>query len=394
MRHGGAPCRPSRRRSVLALTGAALIAVSLGLPPPGVLRAEDTRAVASTSAETKLDPSPHPTGAPSPPDDPSPSARSHPSGAPPAWTPPPTPTPVPLPSLIATASAVPVTKLPVGVFRAAPYSLPRLAWRSLPYNSLGFLSTKLTAPGTDADGIPYKHVNGRLYYNPGTIAQQGCRYIDAYVRTGNPVYLDRAERRAHRLRHLGFRARGALWLGYWFSYPSEGLSAPWASALAQGGGLSFFVRLYRVTGDPADLATARALFLSFRMLGRSNKPWVAYVDASHYLRLEEYPGRRPAHVFNGANFGYFGVYDYAMLTGDPTAIKIARGHLTAMRKYAIRYRVPGGLSYYDLVHFTRTPHYHAVDTWQLGVLGRMGGGSYFTRLKTLFHADYPWATYP
>jgi hypothetical protein len=350
-----------RRASFVALAAAATICVSLGLSPGSAARAVDLPGSASPS--------------------------SH---------PPPVPSPglTPRPSLITTASIAPVAPFPAGAFRATQYTLPRMSWRSLPYNSLGLLSTKLVIPGADKDGIPYKHVNGHIYYNPGTIAQQGCRYIDAYVRTGNPVYLDRAERRAHRLRLLGLKARGALWLRYNFDYPAEGLRAPWASALAQGGGLSFFVRLYRVTGNPADLSTAKALFLGFRMLGRSRRPWVAYVDASHYLRFEEYPGARPSHVFNGANFGYFGVYEYAMLTRDPTAIKLARGHLTAMRRYAVRYRVPGGMSYYDLVHFSRSPHYHAVDTWQLGVLGRMGGGSYFTRLAALFHADYPWATYP
>lgn len=117
-------------------------------------------------------------------------------------------------------------------------------------------------------------------------------------------------------------------------------------------------------------------------------------DPNGYLRLEEYPGPRPSHVFNGANFAFFGIYDYAMLTSDPTAIRLVRGHLTTMRRYAIAYRVPGGISLYDLTHRSRIAHYHAVDTWQLGMLGRMGGGRWFTRLGRAFHADYPWAIYP
>ncbi|HEY5629222.1 MAG TPA: D-glucuronyl C5-epimerase family protein [Candidatus Limnocylindrales bacterium] len=250
----------------------------------------------------------------------------------------------------------------------------------------------MSGPGLDGDGIAYKVVSGRNYYNPGSIAMQGCRYIDAYVRTGNPVYLDRAERRAARLRQLSYTARGARWLAYRFNYGS--LRAPWTSALAQGAGLSFFVRMYRVTGRPADLTMARGLFLSFRTLGRSLKPWIAYVDVYGYLRLEEYPEASPSHVFNGANFGYFGIYDYAMLTGDPTAVKLARGHLTAMRRYGASYRDPGHLSWYDLRRRTRSVHYHAVNRWQALMLGRMGGGSWFTGLYRAFLADSRAGSYP
>ncbi len=349
-----------------------------------------------SGSSPRVDPSPRivlPSTAPS--QSPSPSVDPPAVVTPPVLvTPSASPSPSPKPSLIARAIVARVTPFRAGTFRATGYGLPRLGWRSLPYNGLGLLSTALTGRNVDAQGVPYKTVGGRRYYNPGTIASQACRYVDAYVRTGNPVYLDRAQRRADRLRLLTIKSRGASWLAYRFNWWAEGLRAPWASALAQGSGLSLFVRLYRVTGNRADLAMARGLFLGFRMLGRSHSPWVGYVDRAGYLRLEEYPGPRPSHVLNGANFGYFGIYDYAMLTGDPTALALARGHLTAMRKYAVLYRVPGGLSYYDLVHRSRTVHYHAVDTWQLAMLGRMGGGSYFTHLSAKFHADYPYATYP
>jgi hypothetical protein len=253
-------------------------------------------------------------------------------------------------------------------------------------NGLGIL-TKARMKHTDSQGIPYKIVNGRRYYNPGTIAQQGCRYLDAYVRTGDAAYLRLAQLRANRLRQLAFSRRGALWFGYAFNWPNEGLKAPWVSALAQGFALSFFVRLYRVTGRASDLATARSVFMSFRALGRA-RPWVAYVDSAHFLRLEEYPSSRPSHVLNGSNFAFYGLYDYAELTGDPTAVAMVRGHLTALRRYLVQYRVPGHLSYYDLRHRTQSAHYHLVHITQLGYLGRMGGGPWFTTMAARFKADH------
>lgn len=358
---------------------------------PLVLPSARTIGIVTDDASAPATASSEPTAPPSLPPEP-----SNPSPSPSGQTPTPSPsaTQWPLPSIIERAVVAPAPTFRAGAFRASAYTIARLAWSRLPYNGLGLLSTSLTGRHEDADGIPYKIVNGVNYYNPGTIAMQGCRYIDAYVRTGNPVYLDRVERRAARLRKLSFAARGARWLAYRFNYWGEGLSAPWVSALAQGGGLSFFVRLYRVTGDPADLTMARSLFLSFRTLGRASHPWAGYVDADGYLRLEEYPGPRPSHVFNGANFGFFGVYDYAMLTGDPVAIKIARAHLTAMRHYASRYRDPGWLSFYDLLHRTQSVHYHAVNRWQLQMLGWMGGGSWFTGMYQVFMSDYSGGKYP
>ena len=66
------------------------------------------------------------------------------------------------------------------------------------------------------------------------------------------------------------------------------------------------MRLYRVTGDRADLDLAQAVFRSFRQLGPMSRPlWVSYVVRGG-LWLEQYPSSRPSHVLNGFNFAVFG----------------------------------------------------------------------------------------
>lgn len=393
--------RAGHRRSAIALLAAVMLLGGQGAAPG------DARATGGDSAndasrpgwpvfepdDEARGPAPEPSPRPLAPRPPAPSAGPPSAASPEPSTAPTTDpaSPTPRPALIEKVAVIPVPPLPAGAFRAEGYRLPRLAWSALPFNGLSLLSTSRTRRHADEQGLPIAVTGGRRFYNPGNLATQGCRYLDGYVRTGDPVYLERAERRAAKLRELAFSARGGVWEAYRASF--GGMRAPWVSALAQGGALSFFVRLYRVTGNPADLATARDLFLSFRALGRSS-PWVAYVDSAGYLRLEEYPSERPSHVFNGANFGYFGIYEYAMLTGDPTAIRFAQGHLTAMRHYAIRYRVPGGLSLYDLVHRAQSRHYHSVDAWQLSMLARMGGGPYFLGLSRRFLADADGGRYP
>ena len=271
-------------------------------------------------------------------------------------------------------------------FRVAGYEIRTLAWAKLPLNGLS-LPRLATPPGADPQGIPYKVVNGKNYYSPGNIASDGIRFVDGYVRTGNPAYLAKARVRAAKLVEIGLVRDGALFVPYWFDYPGEGLRGPWVSAYAQGLALSFLVRLFRVTGEASYAGTARSMFAAFRLLGAKRAQWVAYV-VSGDLWLEEYPAARPTHVLNGFNFAVFGLYDYERLTRDPGATQLLRAALSTMRRHAAEYRVPGGISYYDLVHRTRIAHYHTIHTWQLAALGAISGDSYFTNLSAAFRADH------
>ena len=271
-------------------------------------------------------------------------------------------------------------------FHVAAYSLRTLPWANLPMNGLS-LPRLSTPPGADPSGIPYKVVLGKNYYSPGNIASDGIRFVDGYVRTGNPAYLEKARVRAAKLREIGIAKDGALYLPYGFNYPAESIRAPWVSAYSQGLALSFLVRLFRVTGEASYAETARLIFAAFRLLGPRRAHWVAYV-LSGDLWLEEYPSARPTHVLNGFNFAIFGLYDYERLTRDAGAAQLLQAALATMRKRAISYRVPGGVSLYDLVHRTRHEHYHEIHIWQLAALGSISGDTYFTNLSATFRADH------
>jgi hypothetical protein len=271
-------------------------------------------------------------------------------------------------------------------FHVAGYQLRTLPWAALPMNGQS-LPRLRTPPGADPSGIPYKVVLGKNYYSPGNIAADGIRFVDAYARTGNPAYLEKARVRAAKLREIGIAKDGALYLPYGFNYPGEALLAPWVSAYSQGLALSFLVRLFRVTGEASYAETARLIFAAFRLLGTRRGHWVGYVLSSD-LWLEEYPSTRPTHVLNGFNFAIFGLYDYERLTRDPGAAQLLQGALATMRKRAVAYRVPGGVSLYDLVHRTQQEHYHAIHIWQLAALGSITGDTYFPNLSATFRADH------
>ena len=288
-------------------------------------------------------------------------------------------------TLIADATVSPDPLLPSGGFREATYGIKSLTWDRLPLN--GRSLARLTRPdNADDDGIAYTVVNGRNYYHPGNIADEGIRFVDSYVRTGKSWYLDGAILRANKLRELGVVQNGALFIPYRFTYSAERLKAPWVSAYSQGLALSLFVRLYRVTGDKADLDTAQQVFRSFRPRTADSKFWVAYVR-SGALWFEQYPSSRPTHVLNGFGFATLGVYDYERLTRDPAARQLLLAALSTIRHNAGKYRVPGEVSLYDLVHRTQLKHYHDHVVWQMRDFGVITRDPYFGALATALEAD-------
>jgi len=294
-------------------------------------------------------------------------------------------TPIDPATLIADSKVSPDPLQPSGAFRVADYDIRSLAWDRLALNGRS-LARLTPAANADPDGIAYTVVNGRNYYHPGNIADEGIRFVDSYVRTGRKLYLEGAILRANKLRELGVLQNGALFIPYRFTYSAEGLRAPWVSAYSQGLALSLFVRLYRVTGDEADLATAQRVFRSFRPRSADSKFWVAYVRSGE-LWFEQYPSSRPTHVLNGFGFATLGVYDYERLTRDPAARQLLLAALSTIRHNAGRYRVPGEVSLYDLVHRTQLRHYHDHVVWQMRDFGVITRDPYFATLANVLEAD-------
>jgi D-glucuronyl C5-epimerase C-terminus len=263
----------------------------------------------------------------------------------------------------------------------------RLPWTSDPPPSLD------VPPPVDENGVAlFRWIDGALYYRPGSIAINGMKRIDAFRDTGDRRQLQQAMVQADLLRSMVIEADDAWWLPFWFDYPPEGLTAPWFNAMSQGLALSFFVRLHRVTGDPAYLDWAEHIFDSFRRLGRhkaqgGDRPWVAYTAAGRYLWLEHYPSEQPDHVLNAHLHATIGLYEYWQHTRSPEARQLLEGALTTMRDRAGLYRREGKVSLYGLRSRTNHYKYHQVHIWQLRLLGRMTGDPFFRELGDAMATD-------
>ena len=332
-----------------------------GAPGPGV------RSELSSLAPTPA-PSPTPTPAPTP-----------------TATPEPTPTPTP------TATPAPSPTAPI-TYRITSFMIVDLPAGKRPYDDLATPDLGVTPAVADANGIPMRQVGSKKVYGPVTVAQWALGMMAGYERTGDVAYLHRAQAAADVFRSIGVWSGPALYLPYRFDFALHGkasdtLRSPWYSAMAQGQALSLMVRIYRATGDPADLGMARALFLSLLHKGRGTAPWVSYVDASRNLWLEEYAEHDPEHTLNGMIFAIYGLYDYYTLTHDANAYNMLRGALTTIRLNVARFRNPGTVSSYCLKYPVRSLKYHHIHVAQLIELTAMTRVTYFASLATALRHD-------
>jgi hypothetical protein len=274
--------------------------------------------------------------------------------------------------------------------QAASYQVRDFPLRSLPWNELwlngGKLAKFMAVGHKDADGIPLYQWKGQYYYHPVRIELQGLSKIDSYVRTDRQLYVGTLRKFDLKLRSLAVESHGGWFLPDSFDYTPEGLEPPWYNTMSQGLGLSFFVRMYRVFGDPTDLLWARRLFDSFEVIGPRSGPWVAGVD-NGYLWLEHYPGGYSKHVLNAHLHATFGLYDYWQETHSRTARVMLDAAITTMRDNAWRFRREGQTSLYCLSCTSGTMHYHHLHVQQLQQLARISGDAYFSKLAHRFRED-------
>lgn len=308
---------------------------------------------------------------------------------------------------VLTAALIPVIALPAPA-GAAVSQPPGLPWsfeqsgfapRDVPAERLP-MNTSTAIPLTDsgvhdADGVRMVLYEGRLYDHPWGQAAYGMQLLNAYRITSDARYLTKARAQAQRLIDTHVDSRGAWFFPHRYPMKRHGSAAdampvPFYSAMAQGGALSFFVRMFETTGETAYRDDADAIFTSFTLPQADGQPWVVEVDANHHVWLEEWPkDSAPDWTYNGHTFANYGIYDYARLTGDARAIALFDGAATSTLQLAPTYRTPAWISRYCLAHRIYSTRYHRVHVEQLNELGWLTGDVRFFRWSDTFFTDFP-----
>lgn len=268
-----------------------------------------------------------------------------------------------------------------------------------PYSDRAPVNVHSTSVKLDAKGVRiYTYApTGKRMFHPVSLAQYGISALLEFDKTGERIWMSRAQAQGQALLDGATRRDGALWFPYQFqwNYVGRTLNAPWWSAMAQGQALSLFTRLYEQTGDEKWRQAADETWRSFPQTYNAGKPWSSVVVDGH-LYLEEYAGNLPPLlVLNGQIFSAFGLYDYWRVTGDEQALEFLDGAVTTvLQRMMPLVRVPGGVSYYCVqASYCQSPSwqnqaYHVIHSWQLDTLTRLTGDEDFSNWANLLRKDW------
>ena len=125
---------------------------------------------------------------------------------------------------------------------------------------------------------------------------------------------DRAAAMLDELLPLAAQRAGGLAWEYYFAF--GGGQPPWVSGLAQGTALQAITRVATMLGRQADVFPVAAQGLGVFRTPAPDGVAVATPEGTHYALYSFAPGLR---VINGFVQALVGLFDYAQLTGDPTA---------------------------------------------------------------------------
>ncbi|HKN32662.1 MAG TPA: D-glucuronyl C5-epimerase family protein [Terriglobales bacterium] len=234
----------------------------------------------------------------------------------------------------------------------------------------------------DAAGIPMLNYRGRigLQYNPIAIAQWGMGNYNRFRRSRDTKHRQKCLTASDWLRDHLEQNRSGLWVwNHHFDWEyRDTLRAPWYSGLAQGQGISLLVRAHRETGRPEYFHAAQRAFASF--LAPIDDGGVTFTDAAGDVWFEEYIVKPPTHILNGFIWAAWGVYDYLLASGDPTARTLFQQAAQTLLKNLYRYDL-GFWSLYEQsgtrLSMVASPFYHRLHIVQLRVMHQLTGEKQF-----------------
>lgn len=271
-------------------------------------------------------------------------------------------------------------------FREGNFAVRQLNYTELPYMNSSWPRDALPPNNPVATYV----VNGRVYPHPVAQIQRALGALAAYEKDANgnkAVWLNIARVNARYLLTSSTTLNGATYFPYPFEYTYDGelLRPPWYSAMAQGQGLSLFVRMYQVTGEMEWLRAAESVLISLKQVRNTNRQVWTIGNQTDLLWYEEVLGHR---IFNGHIFAALGLYDYWWLTGDSEALEIFRASLVTVQDAFPKIRVPGWVSQYSTEHFAGVVSYHEVHTQLMMWLYQITGDTWFAKAAELLLEDY------
>lgn len=232
----------------------------------------------------------------------------------------------------------------------------------------------------DDDGVPMISVNDSFEYFPINISQYGFILHADWLTNKKPVTMDKLTKCLDKLEQL--KDENDIQCVWWHKFHNEkyNLKPPWASAMAQGECISFYLRMYQILGDEKLLKTALKAYRFMR--DDMSKTGVRRRDSQGNLWFEEYPSDPPSFVLNGFIYAIFGLYDLYRITRNKEVKEDVDDCITTLKENISKFDC-GYWSLYDLQKKELVRYYYQknVHVPQLEVLYKLTEEKIFKTYK-------------
>lgn len=167
----------------------------------------------------------------------------------------------------------------------------------------------------DKNGIPMLNINDYYVYHPVYLIQHALSEYGFFVFNNDNNHFEKAKRIANWLVENQHPDTGCWYYTYDYKHELTDcmLKAPWASAMAQGQGISLLTRIYHVTNDQkyldASIKATTLLDVPISSGGLASELW------GHTV-FEEYPTIPNSYTLNGFMFCALGLYDLTKVSDN------------------------------------------------------------------------------
>lgn len=232
----------------------------------------------------------------------------------------------------------------------------------------------------DENGVPMcGGVDGFIYF-PINIAQYGFILHAEWLETKSENTLETLINCISVLESLKSEKNGTF---VWYHHHYEAkykIDSPWASAMAQGEVISFYLRMYQILKSDFLLDTAMKAYEFLKFDYKDGG--VRRIDENGCLWFEEYPSNPPSYVLNGFIYTIFGLYDLYRVTQNSDVKKDIDLCIETLKCNLHKFDA-GYWSYYDLLKKELVRYYYQknVHVPQLEVLYLLTNESIFEKYK-------------
>jgi len=232
----------------------------------------------------------------------------------------------------------------------------------------------------DENGVPLcGSVDGFIYF-PINIAQYGFILHAEWLETKSENTLITLKNCINVLESLKSEKNGTFVWHHNHYEAKYKIDSPWASAMAQGEVISFYLRMYQILKNAFLLDTAIKAYEFLKFDYKDGG--VRRIDNNGYLWFEEYPSNPPSYVLNGFIYTIFGLYDLYRVTQRTDVKKDIDLCIETLKSNLHKFDA-GYWSYYDLLKKELVRYYYQknVHVPQLEVLYLLTNEPVFDKYK-------------